>query len=194
LETEGAQSGKSIFLVKKTTSFGNMSLQVNSPAPNLQLPDLESNLHALIQPDRTVTILNFWSADCPVCERVDNVLLPRLTTWGKRVILIAIAPNANESDHLIREVAHQRGIPLVLLDRQLKATTLYNAQTTPEFFVVDQAGILRYHGALDDVSFRRQTPNRFYLFEAVEALLNGQLPPISQTSPYGCAIVRYSTA
>ncbi|MEJ5202757.1 MAG: redoxin domain-containing protein [Anaerolineales bacterium] len=169
-----------------------MSLQVGDTAPNLQLPDLEGTLHNLIQPDRAVTILNFWSADCPACERVDKVLLPRLTTWDNQVTLIAIAPNTNESDHLIREIARQRGIPLVLLDRQLEAARLYNAQITPEFFVIDQAGVLRYHGAFDDVSFRRQTPTRFYLFEVIEALLNNQPPPFSQTSPYGCAIVRYS--
>lgn len=170
-----------------------MSLQIGQIAPNLQLPDLNGNLHSLIRAGQMLTVLNFWSAECPVCERVDGLLLPRMTIWGERVALIAIAPNANESDHLIRETALRRNIPLVLLDRQLKATTCYDAKNTPDFFVLDQKGVLCYRGALDDVSFRQKTPTRFYLFEAVEALLEGRLPPISQTSPYGCVIVRYPT-
>lgn len=168
-----------------------MSLPIGRIVPDLQLPALDGSLHALLQPDHFVTILYFWSATCHVCDRVDGLLLPRLGGWGERVRLVAIAPNANESDHLLRETAVQRGLPLVLLDRQLKATTLYGAQTTPEFFILNEKSVLRYHGAFDDVSFRRQTPTRFYLFEAVEALLNGQEPPVYQTPPYGCAIVRY---
>lgn len=170
-----------------------MSLQIGGPVPNLQLPDLDGNLHTLYKAEQNkLTVLNFWSAECPVCERVDHLLLPRLATWGEQVRLVAIAPNANESDHLIREIASQRGIPLVLLDRQLKATTLCDAQTTPEFFVLNERGVLCYRGAFDDTSFRRQTPTRFYLFEVIAALLNSQPPPFSQTSPYGCVIVRYS--
>jgi hypothetical protein len=55
---------------------------------------------------------------------------------------------------------------------------------------MDRMGILRYRGAVDDVTFRRRTATRFYLEEAVEALLAGRLPDLSETLAYGCAIVR----
>jgi hypothetical protein len=57
-------------------------------------------------------------------------------------------------------------------------------------FVIDRDGILRYQGAVDDVMFRQKIPTRFYLDEAIEALLARDLPEIQETSAYGCAIVR----
>jgi hypothetical protein len=57
-------------------------------------------------------------------------------------------------------------------------------------FVLDQKGILRYRGAVDDVSFRRREATQFFLRDAVEALLNGQPLLLSETPAYGCAIVR----
>jgi hypothetical protein len=58
--------------------------------------------------------------------------------------------------------------------------------------VIDQAGLLRYQGAVDDVTFRQRTPTRYYLREAVEALLAGRQPQPQETPPYGCTVVRYA--
>jgi len=55
---------------------------------------------------------------------------------------------------------------------------------------VDVAGILRYQGALDDVTFRQREPNRFYVKEVVDALLAGRLPEVASAPAYGCTIVR----
>jgi hypothetical protein len=57
--------------------------------------------------------------------------------------------------------------------------------------VVDGAGILRYRGAVDDVTFRHRTASRWYVEEAVKALLAGRLPEVQETPPYGCALVRH---
>ena len=67
---------------------------------------------------------------------------------------------------------------------------LFDAQTTPHVFVIDRDGILRYRGAVDDVTFRKRNPTRFFLDEAVEALLEGHLPALTESPAYGCAIVR----
>jgi hypothetical protein len=57
-------------------------------------------------------------------------------------------------------------------------------------FVVDRDGILRYRGAVDDITFRQRQATRFFLREAVEALLAGRQPDVGETPAYGCAIVR----
>jgi hypothetical protein len=56
--------------------------------------------------------------------------------------------------------------------------------------VVDKEGILRYRGAVDDVKFRQRQATRFFLEEAIEALLDGRLPQLAETPAYGCTIVR----
>jgi hypothetical protein len=108
------------------------------------------------------------------------------------VLLWTVASNANESIELLQRVAEQRGLPLVLTDAQHLVADLFGAQTTPHFFVIDGQGILRYQGALDDVTFRQREARRFYLLEAVEALLEGRLPDPAETLAYGCSIVRHS--
>jgi hypothetical protein len=55
---------------------------------------------------------------------------------------------------------------------------------------VDKDGILRYCGAVDDVTFRQRKSTRFFLDEAVGSLINGHLPALTETPAYGCTIVR----
>ncbi len=83
-----------------------------------------------------------------------------------------------------------RRLPIVLIDADHSVADLCDAQTTPHIFVIDRDGILRYRGAVDDITFRRRKPTRFFLEEAVEALLDGHLPTLSETPAYGCTIVR----
>lgn len=90
----------------------------------------------------------------------------------------------------MEEAAKARRLPTVLIDAQQTVADLYDAQTTPHVFVIDRDGILRYRGAVDDVTFRQRKPTRFFLDEAVDALLNGHLPALAETPAYGCAIIR----
>ena len=104
--------------------------------------------------------------------------------------MLPIAANRNESAQMVVEAAKTRRLPKVLMDGKLVVTDLYEAVATPHVFVIDRDGILRYRGALDDMRFRQPNVTRFYLEEAVEALLDGRDPPLQETLAYGCAIVR----
>ena len=58
--------------------------------------------------------------------------------------------------------------------------------------MVDAQGLLRYTGAVDDVTFGKRAPERYFAHDAVQALLEGAIPALSVTLPYGCAIVRHA--
>ena len=160
-------------------------------APEFSLPELEGELHHLSGYRGRLVVLNFWSAECPWAERADRQLLEYLEQWPDKVILLPVASNANEAPEMLARVAAERGLPPVLHDTQRQVADLYGAQTTPHLFLIDEAGILRYQGALDDVTFRRRQPTQHYLRQAVDALLAGRQPEPTQTQPYGCALVRY---
>jgi hypothetical protein len=91
---------------------------------------------------------------------------------------------------MVAESAKARSIPTVLIDAEHVVADQYGAMTTPHVFVLDRDGILRYRGAVDDVTFRRREASQLFLREAVEALLKGKIPELSETPSYGCAIVR----
>jgi peroxiredoxin len=165
-------------------------MHLNRPALDFELADLEGNLHKLSDYRGRIVIVNFWSAECPHSERTDRSTMACLVQWGAQVELLSIAANRSESAQRVEEAAKTRRLPTVLTDAQHVVADLYEAQTTPHVFVVDADGILRYRGAVDDVTFRQRQATRFYLEEAVEALLDGRIPEIQETPAYGCTIVR----
>jgi len=138
-----------------------------------------------------LVVVNFWSAECPWSERADQHLVSIASQFAGKVCILPVASNQNESRELINRVMQQRKLELVLLDRGGFLADAWGAQTTPHAFVIDAAGSLRYQGAVDDVTFRKRNPERFYVEEAVRALLAGELPEIAKTQPYGCTIVRH---
>jgi len=165
--------------------------QIGQPAPGFRLPDLQGGPHHLEEARGKILVLNFWSAECPWAERADKDIARLLGFWGEGVLLWTIASNSNEPVELLLHVSESRGLKPVLHDARQQVADLFGAQTTPHFFVLDQQGVIRYQGALDDVTFRQREPKRFYLHEAVQALLEGRLPEPAETPAYGCAIVRH---
>lgn len=165
-------------------------MQLNQPAPDFELPDLDGNLHHLNEHRGKIVIVNFWSCECPHSERTDRSTMACLVQWGDDVAMLSIAANRSESISSVVEAVNARRLPRVLIDAEHVVADLYGAISTPHVFVVDRDGILRYRGAVDDVTFRQRKATRFFLEEAVEALLEGHLPTLTETPAYGCAIVR----
>ena len=166
----------------------NLIVEINKLAPDFELPDLNGKLHRLSDYRGKIVIVNFWSSECPHSERTDQML----TVLQQRddVMILFVASNRSEPVQCVEEAAKTRRLPIVLIDAEQTVADLYDAQTTPHVFVIDRAGVLRYRGAVDDVTFRQRKSTRFFLDEAVGALLNGHLPALTETPAYGCAIIR----
>jgi peroxiredoxin len=166
--------------------------QVGSTAPDFELEDLEGEKHALRDELGSILVLNFWSAECAHSKRSDKAVEELVQEWGDSVSFWCIASNENENDEMLKSAAGNNKIERLLRDRQQEVADAYGAVTTPHVFVIDEMGVLRYGGAFDDVSFRQRTPTRNYLQEAVVAIQKGLDPEPSQTSPFGCAIIRHA--
>ena len=165
-------------------------MELNHPAPDFTLNDLDGHPHSLADSRGRILILNFWSAECPHAARVDLDLLPLMEQWGDEVQLLQIASNGNEPLELLRQVSAERGVNPILHDPDHKIADVYKATNTPHIFLLDREGILRYEGAYDDVAFRQRVATRNYVREAVESLLNGEQVQVTRVPPFGCTIVR----
>ena len=163
---------------------------LNEPAPDFALPDLNGDIIHLSDLKGKIVILNFWSCECPHSERTDRDLMAMVVQWQADVVLLPVAANQIETPEAVAQAASGAAAAARPVGRGHAVADLYEAQTTPHIFVIDRQGILRYMGAVDDTSFRQRRPTRFYVDEAVEALLDGRLPEVSETPAYGCAIVR----
>ena len=168
-----------------------MNVQINHPVPDFELPDLEGRLHRLSDYHGRIVIVNFWSCECPHSEQTDKAILSMFVQWRLHdVVMLSIASNRSENFQDAKNAADARRLPTVLLDVDCTVADLFEAQTTPHVFVMDREGILRYRGSVDDVTFRKKIPSRFHLDEAVESLLEGHLPELTDSPAYGCTIVR----
>jgi len=165
-------------------------VELHQPAPDFELPDLQGKWHRPCDYRGKILIINFWSAECPHSARADELIRNLLEKWNGEVELLSIAANRNESVQMLEETAKTRHIPRVLIDAQQVVADQYGAMTTPHVFVLDRTGVLRYQGAVDDVTFRHREATQFFLRDAVEALLQGRVPGVSETPAYGCTIVR----
>ncbi len=165
-------------------------MEINQPAPNFELPDLEGHLHRLSAYRGKLVIVNFWSCECPHSERTDKAIMAMFVQWSVDVAMLSIASNRSEYVEALKTAADARRLPTLLLDANCSVADLYEAQTTPHVYVIDSDGILRYRGAVDDMTFRKRIPTRFFLDEAVESLLAGHLPALTESPAYGCTIVR----
>jgi peroxiredoxin len=165
-------------------------IKIGAFAPHFELDDLHGKRHRLESLLGQVVVLNFWSAECDWCRRVDQELVAHLAHWKDNVEVWWIACNANEPRELIERTAIERNIPIVLIDSDQLVTDLYGAEITPHFFVLGKTARLAYQGAWDDITFRRRTATQKYVPDGVEALLNDKTPLVTQSPPYGCTLLR----
>jgi peroxiredoxin len=168
-----------------------MSHLLNRFAPDFFLPGVGGGRFALSDWRGQIVVLNFWSAECPWSRRADAALVYRQLSWEpKGVRIVGIASNANETELQVRSEAQSRHLKYpVLFDTNRSVATLYQATTTPHFFVIDRQSYVRYSGALDDVTRKGQKPSTIYLDEAVLALLSNRPPNPLTTAPFGSPMV-----
>jgi alkyl hydroperoxide reductase subunit AhpC len=74
-----------------------------------------------------------------------------------------------------------------LYDQTQEVARAYGAKTTPDVFVVDSEGRLRYRGAADS-DYDDPGQDAQWLREALDAVLSGAQPARAETKPVGCSI------
>jgi peroxiredoxin len=146
--------------------------------------------------DKKAVVAVFLSFDCPVCTSYCPVLAELAKTYEPRgVAFVGITTNEDEDAAGVAKHAAEYKIPFpVFLDKRLKAADAFKAVTTPEAFVLDHHGILRYRGRIDDAYSarlkRKSQVSRHDLREALDEILADK--PVSQpaTVAVGCPITR----
>ena len=61
-------------------------------------------------------------------------------------------------------------------------------ERTPEAFVFNVSGTLKYHGAIDDNYENESEVENSFLKEAIKNIINAENPNPSFTEPVGCTI------
>jgi peroxiredoxin len=144
--------------------------------------------------DQKAALVFFLGAECPVSngyapsmQRLADKYAPRgVVSWGvhcdSTLTAEAAAQHAKEYDLRFR----------ILLDPAQALAGPAGVRVTPEAVVVSPAGKVLYRGRIDDRyssdGKRRDVPRVYDLEAALDAVLNGEVPKVSQTVSFGCPL------
>lgn len=141
-----------------------------------------------------VSVITFFSPECPLSENYTKNLNDLQKKYeGIDVLFVGIVPGNFYSEQKIdsfKTVYNVQGF--LLLDRDKKLTNYLHATITPETFVLDSTGTVRYSGAIDnwavDLGQKREVITEFYLIDAIEAILSDREVTVTHAPAVGCFI------
>ncbi len=159
---------------------------------NISLPDYSGKQISLadFKDSKGVAII-FVSTQCPVSNAYNERMTALAGEYQKKGIQF-LGINSNKAElpaEMSTHAADNKWNFPVLKDDGNKVADKLKASVTPEVFLVDGKGILRYHGRIDD----SQDPagvKSLDLRDAMDALLSGGEVSKKEAKAFGCSIKR----
>jgi peroxiredoxin len=143
------------------------------------------SLKSALEGHKALVVL-FLSTMCPYARYFASHLRELDERYGPRgVLFVGVNPNRWESKAELAEYARQSGYTFpIIKDDSGAIAALLGASATPEAFLVDSEGKLRYRGW---VKSRQEAPD---LQRAIDDVLEGRPVRRPQTKAFGCAVDR----
>lgn len=141
-------------------------------------------------------VVIFVATRCPYSNAFNNVMEQLAKDYAaKGISFVGINSNKTESLEEVAQHTQEHFTFPVLKDPDNKIANLYEAQVTPEAFVIDSTGVIRYHGALgssDNPTTNPAKANSTEIRAALDQLLAGKPIATAKTKAFGCSIKRVS--
>jgi thiol-disulfide isomerase/thioredoxin len=168
------------------------SLKAQSQEPAVELRGIRGELIAWPPEKAKPRVLAFIGTGCPLVKLYADRLQQLSTKYGEQVEFLAIAPHPQDSLEELAAFArqHQLEIP-VAKDVGQHLARRFGITRTPEVVLIDEAGVPRYQGRIDDqygVGFQRKAPEREDLKLALESVLGQRPVDVGRTEPAGCLV------
>jgi peroxiredoxin len=166
------------------------ALEIGSVAPDFSLPTVEGGVFSLAQAKKTHTavVVLFISTICPYSNYYNDLIRDLSAHFAKKgVAFVGVNSGTLETADEARAHAVQHGHAFdVIKDPDSRIADLLDARRTPEVFLLDPSGTLRYHGR---IASKLTAPD---LRNALEAFLQGKPIRPAETKAFGCSIPRRS--
>ena len=142
-----------------------------------------------------VTVITFIATKCPISNDYNGRMTALYNDYAPKGVKFVFI-NSNNSEPAAEVEAHtkQNGFAFqVYKDANNVVADRFGAQVTPESFVLDKAGVMRYHGSIDDSQVLARVKVQ-RLRNALDSVLAGQPVDSPQTKAFGCTIKRVKKA
>jgi len=173
----------------------NQKLDAGDAAPAFKdLPSADGKTLSLSDlKDKKAVVVVFTCNHCPIAKAYEARMQAFSEEYAKKgVALVAISVSKEKDDSLpmMTARAKEEGLTYAYLhDASQAIGKEYGATLTPQTFVLGPDRKVRYMGAWDDAWRESETPEENYVRDAVDALLAGNEPAVSEKRPFGCGIV-----
>jgi peroxiredoxin len=172
-------------------------VEVGKPAPEFSLTDLDGKAVKLADYKGKLVVLEWFSPKCPMCVWAYGEGGP-LREWPEKLKkdgIVWLAVNSEDPDNAAAKIEvnkkfleDNKAQVTVLLDPTGATGKAYGAKTTPHMMVIDEKGVLRYRGALDNAPAGKLKDGETkvnYVQQALDELKAGKAVSKPETKSYG---------
>ena len=164
------------------------ALEVGAVAPDFSMTTVEGRHFSLAEAEKAhgAVVILFMSTICPYSNYYNDLIRDLAEEFGKRhVAFVGVNSGSLETTEEAKAHAREHGHSFeIIKDPDGRIADLLGARRTPEAFLVDSSGTLRYHGR---IASKISAPD---LKNALEAVLAGKPVRPAETKAFGCAIPR----
>lgn len=180
-----------LFLLLASTVF---ALDAGEKAADFSLKNGDGKEVKLSDYSGKNVVAIFVSVRCPYSNAYNKTMAKLANDYAEKGVVV-IGINANSTETAEDMAAHAtKNFPFVVVkDVDNKIADFYGATVTPEAFLIDGTGTIRYHGALGNSSTPTTDESRANskdVREALDAMLKGKEIAKNKTKAFGCSIKR----
>jgi peroxiredoxin len=141
--------------------------------------------------DAKAIVIMFIATRCPISNDYNTRMVKLYNDYiSKNVVFLGINSNKQEDAEEVKEHAEENKFKFaVLKDPKNVIADKYDAEVTPEIYVVNSKLELLYHGRIDD-SRREEEVESHDLKNALDEILAGKAVSVKETKAFGCTIKR----
>jgi len=165
------------------------ALAIGAVASDFEMTTLEGRRFSLAQAEKTHSgvVILFVSTICPYSNYYNDLVRDMAVEFSRRnVLFVGVNSGGFETAEEMRAHAREHGHAFdIIRDPDSRIAELLDARRTPEAFLLDSRGTLRYHGR---IASKITSPD---LKSAILAMLEGRPIRPAETRAFGCAIPRH---
>ena len=168
------------------------SAVINHTLPSFAVQTLDGKGFTNASFQGKIGVFVLADTQCPCVQAVEErlkTLSKRYRKNGVRVVYVFSKPGERAIDAARFMSGHHIPFPAII-DKDQKLLTMLDGKCSSEIYLTDKAGVLRYHGRVDDSTFDPSKVKKRDLEAAIVQVARGQKVKNPEVPAFGCAIPR----
>ena len=191
------------FLIFYFSQFLSSYVENEDSAPEFKLLDSYGNEISLSSFIGKKVVLEWTNHGCPyVAKHYETGNMQSTQEFAKEeeiiwLSIISSAPGTqgyvSSDDANALTITRKASPSHVLFDPTGKVGRIYDAKTTPHMYIINEEGLMKYQGAIDDAGGRGFMSRdllkaKNYVKESLQQMETGEEISSPVTKPYGCSV------